>query len=130
MKKVSFIKCSDRSKYELKKDEIGGGAIIFIEDTKEIIIDGVTYIQKPVIMKNIVVSVFTNITDVTEDPYNYYADIIADVTSNDFVNIVFNTIDAISGNLSPVCETFDGYIRIWSKTADPITIKTIIIQKL
>jgi len=58
------------------------------------------------------VTSFTNITEVTEDPYNYYADISAEVTSDNYVEVVFNATDASSGNLSPVCESFNGYIRI------------------
>ena len=51
------------------------------------------------------------------------------VTANDFVEVVFGINEALSGNYAPVCLTEDGYVTIYSKVSDPITIPTIIIHR-
>lgn len=51
------------------------------------------------------------------------------VTANDFVEVVFGINEALSGNYAPVCLTEDGYVTIYSKVSDTITIPTIIIHK-
>lgn len=51
------------------------------------------------------------------------------VTANDFVEVVFGINEALSGNYAPVCLTEDGYVTIYSKVSDKITIPTIIIHR-
>lgn len=51
------------------------------------------------------------------------------VTANDFVEVVFGINEALSGNYAPVCLTENGYVTIYSKVSDTITIPTIIIHK-
>ena len=47
------------------------------------------------------------------------------VKSSDVINIDFAMEEAISGNYSPVCESFNGGVYFWSKTNAPIVIPTI-----
>lgn len=51
------------------------------------------------------------------------------VTANDFVEVVFGINEALSGNYAPICLTEDGYVTIYSKVSDTITIPTIIIHR-
>lgn len=51
------------------------------------------------------------------------------VTANDFVEVVFGINEALSGNYAPICLTENGYVTIYSKVSDPITIPTIIIHR-
>lgn len=51
------------------------------------------------------------------------------VTANDFVEVVFGINEALSGNYAPICLTENGYVTIYSKVSDTITIPTIIIHR-
>lgn len=51
------------------------------------------------------------------------------VTANDFVEVVFGINEALSGNYAPICLTENGYVTIYSKVPDTITIPTIIIHR-
>ena len=55
---------------------------------------------------------------------------IANLTENDFVNVVFGIADAISGDYAPAVEVYEGYILIFAKTNAAITIPTIAITKI
>ena len=60
--------------------------------------------------------------------YPYVSNITIDgILSTDYAEVIFAPEHAASGNYAPVCETADGSIYIFSKTADPILIPTIII---
>ena len=56
------------------------------------------------------------VLDSTYPQYAYKCDIsIADVTEDMIPTVLFNTSDAISGIYSTVAESYNGYIRIFSK---------------
>lgn len=81
------------------------------------------------IVHNTTVSEYQQITDIN-NTYNFYSDItINNLTANDYAEIIFGLTDALSGNFAPICETFENTIRIYSKSANIITIPTIIIIK-
>lgn len=83
------------------------------------------------IINDYVLNNYVDIMNISENPYNYYHDIIDErIKDTDFANVVFDTNDALSGVFSPVCETFNGYLRIYSKTNTITTIPSILIFKL
>lgn len=85
--------------------------------------------SKLIFLNDVTVNTYNVISD-TNDIFNFYSDIpFSGITSDDYAEIIFNAADAISGNFSPICETLDGYIRIFSKSSFAITIPTIIIHK-
>lgn len=70
----------------------------------------------------------TWVEDSTYSDFKYKCDIACDgVTTDMYAEIVFNVAQATSGNYSPVCETGNGIVTIWSSVTDSITIPTIII---
>lgn len=77
---------------------------------------------------------FTNVSlnssafeeDTTYIEFQYRATVmLPGVKSSDVINIDFAMAEAISGNYSPVCESFNGGVYFWSKTNVPIVIPTI-----
>lgn len=79
---------------------------------------------------------FNNITasswrsDSTYSDFKYKCNIACKgVTADMYAEVVFNVDQAVSGNYSPVCETGDGIVTIWSSVTDSITIPTIIITE-
>lgn len=68
-------------------------------------------------------------SDSTYSDYPYRGTIsITGVTDADGVEVTFSNADATSGNYSPVCETFNGGVYIWSKTNNAnLVIPTICI---
>ena len=63
--------------------------------------------------------------------YPYVAEItLSNVTSQMIPNVVFETTDSVSGNFSPVVESYDGGVRIWCKEVpvETLTIPTITCQ--
>ena len=63
--------------------------------------------------------------------FGYQAQInIADLSEDDFVNVVFGVNDAISGNYAPAIEQYEGYILVFSKVDTAITIPTILVTKI
>jgi hypothetical protein len=63
--------------------------------------------------------------------YGYQAQInIADLSEADSVNVVFSLLDAISGNYAPAIEIYSGYILVFAKVNNTITIPTIEITKI
>lgn len=85
--------------------------------------------DKSLIFNNIQTQTWEVIEDITF-PYNYSCNVtLENVTANDYAEVTFSMINAISGNYAPVCETYDGGVTIYSKIADIITIPTIIIYK-
>lgn len=88
-------------------------------------IDDIENLQK---IFNTTLELTSFINDETYSQYSYKADIsIENVTANSIVNVYFNNDDAISGNFSPIVESFDGYIRIYckEKPLSSISIPTI-----
>lgn len=66
----------------------------------------------------------------TYEDYVYQAMIpLQGVTSADYVEIVYGLAEATSGNYAPICATTEGYVTIYSKVNDTITIPTIIIHR-
>jgi len=66
--------------------------------------------------------------DQTYEDYPYHADMtIADVTVNDFVEVVFSLEDAQSGMFAPVAQTITGGVRIWATDIpeSAITVATV-----
>ena len=75
-------------------------------------------------------------TSVNFEPSTTYTDFpyqsriaLEGVTANDFVEVVFGINEALSGNYAPICLTENGYVTIYSKVSDTITIPTIIIHR-
>ena len=63
--------------------------------------------------------------------YGYEAQInIANLTEDDFVNVVFSVTDANSGNYGSAIEQYAGYILIFSSVNTAITIPTIVVTKI
>ena len=63
--------------------------------------------------------------------FDYQAQInIANLTENDFVNVVFSVSDANSGNYAAAVEQYAGYILIFSSVNTAITIPTIVVTKI
>lgn len=82
-----------------------------------------------IILKDIIINNWINIED-TEHPFNFYSNIENEnITENDFCEVVFNTVDALSGYFSPVCDSYNGGVTIYSKTSNNVEIPTIIIHK-
>lgn len=70
------------------------------------------------------------IEDPTYSNFKYKCDIACEgVTTDMYAEVVFNVDQAVSGNYSPVCETGNGIVTIWSSVTDSITIPTIIITE-
>ena len=67
----------------------------------------------------------------TYSGFGYQAHIFIDgVSEDDFVNVVFGLLDAISGNYAPAIEIYSDYILVFSKVNTAITIPTIEITKI
>ena len=63
--------------------------------------------------------------------FGYQAQInIANLTEDDFVNVVFSVTDANSGNYAAAIEQYAGYILIFSSVNTAITIPTIVVNKI
>lgn len=63
--------------------------------------------------------------------YPYRCDIACEgATANDYADVVFDVEQATSGEYSPVCETGEGIVSIWSSTNEAITVLTIVITKV
>lgn len=66
----------------------------------------------------------------TYEGYPYQAAIpLQGVTSSDYVEIVYDLVQAVSGNYAPVCNTTEGSVTIYAKVNDSIVIPTIIIHR-
>jgi len=72
------------------------------------------------------------IEDNTYSEYPYHLDIsISNAKSTHSASIIFNLDDAISGNIAPVTECYDGYVRIYLKnipTKDTLEVPIILLQ--
>ena len=55
---------------------------------------------------------------------------IANLTEDDFVNVVFGVNEAVSGNYAAAIEQYAGYILVFSKVNTAITIPTISVTKI
>ena len=55
---------------------------------------------------------------------------IANLTEDDFVNVVFGVNEAVSGNYAAAIEQYAGYILVFSKVNKAITIPTISVTKI
>ena len=63
--------------------------------------------------------------------YDYQAQInIPNLTESDIVSVIFDGVEAISGNYYPIIQIYEGYILIFSKVNATITIPTIEITKI
>lgn len=51
------------------------------------------------------------------------------VTANMYAEVIFDPVQALSGNYAPVCQTYDGGVYIYSKVNTSITVPTIVIMK-
>lgn len=52
-----------------------------------------------------------------------------DLTSDDYAQVIFGDAEATSGCYSPVCQTFNGGVYIYSDKSDSITIPTILVKR-
>lgn len=63
------------------------------------------------------------------DGWNYYADVVCDGVTTDYVpSVMFSLTDATSGNFAPYCSTqTNGYVRIFASEtpSSTVTIPTI-----
>lgn len=73
-------------------------------------------------------AIFESSATYTDFPYQSRI-ALEGVTANDFVEVVFGINEALSGNYAPICLTEDGYVTVYSKVSDTITIPTIIIHR-
>ena len=63
--------------------------------------------------------------------FGYQAQInIANLTEDDFVNVVFGVNEAVSGNYASAIEQYAGYILVFAKVNTAITIPTISVTKI
>lgn len=70
------------------------------------------------------------VADSTYSGYAYKADVtIAGVTSDYFADVCFSNANALSGYYAPVCESGNGYVRLYSTVQQAITIPSIICTK-
>ena len=82
--------------------------------------------DKNKVITDVVVNNFISSSVYTEYPYEASIE-IPGVLSTHLGEVTYNLVDALSTNFAPICETYNGGIKIFSKTNSPITIKTIII---
>ena len=128
-KKLIHFKNKENFDNEVANGNILDTSIVFIQDSKQIWTHGEYYGHETLIFNDISVNSWTVIEDINF-PYNYFSSIILDnVTEDDYAEVSFDISCAISGDYAPICETYDGGVKIYSKTADSITIPTIIIHK-
>ena len=68
--------------------------------------------------------------DATYSGFDYRCQIvIAGVTTDMYAEVIFSTADVLSGNYSPVCQTYNGGVYIYGKVNTTITIPTIVIMR-
>lgn len=116
--------------------ETNGGGGLFIKNDNNEIVDfpssqkvNEIVSSKTQVYQNLIVDTFQQITEINSI-YNFYSDILIEgVTENDYASVIFSATDALSGIFSPTCETLENIVRIFSKSANSITIPTIIIIK-
>lgn len=82
--------------------------------------------DKNKVVTNVVVDNFISSSVYTEYPYEASIT-IPGVLSTHLGEVTYDLVDTLSTNFAPICETYDGGVKIFSKTNSPITIKTIII---
>ena len=76
-------------------------------------------------------SVSTWVASTKYADFAYKAQInIANLTEDDFVNVVFGVNEAASGNYASAIEQYAGYILVFSKVNTAITIPTISVTKI
>ena len=76
-------------------------------------------------------SVSNWVASTTYSGYLFQATInISNLIEGDFVDVLFNSSEAISGNYLPVHQQHNGYIIIYSKVNTTITIPTIVVTKI
>lgn len=76
-------------------------------------------------------SAATWVEDATYADFGYRCDVAcAGVTADDYAEVVFDVVEATSGNYAPVCETKANAVAIWSSENTSITIPTIIVTRL
>ena len=80
-------------------------------------------------IENKSVSVWVASTKYTDFAYESKI-IIANLSEDDFVNVVFCVNEAVSGNYAPAIEQYAGYILVFSKVNTAITIPTISVTKI
>ena len=80
-------------------------------------------------IENKSVSVWVASTKYTDFAYESKI-IIANLSEDDFVNVVFGVNEAVSGNYAPAIEQYAGYILVFSKVNTAITIPTISVTKI
>lgn len=84
------------------------------------------------IFHNQTVSTWYEMSTPTFTDYPFYASVaLSGVVSSDIPEVVFDPVDADSGNFCPVADSYDGGVYIYAKEEpeDTITIKTILIQR-
>ena len=84
--------------------------------------------QKNVYFTNVAASGFVSDATYSDFPYRCAVSLTG-VTSSMFAEVIFSAADAMSGNYSPVCETYAGGVYIYAKTNTAITIPTIAVFK-
>ena len=82
--------------------------------------------DKNKVITDVVINNFISSSVYTEYPYEASI-VIPGVLSTHLGEVTYNLVDALSTNFAPICETYNGGVKIFSKTNSTITIKTIII---
>lgn len=120
---------SIKQKYESNPDTNA-----FTDDDKEKL-EGIedylesTFQKKHIIRSNVPASLW--LVDDTYPEFGYKCTIdIPQVNENDIVEVIFSHEDALSGNYSPICVSDYEKVHLYSKVNTPITIPTIIINKM
>lgn len=78
---------------------------------------------------NTPVATWLNSTTHTKYPYEAIIP-IENIKESDSVEVIYNIMDAGSGNYAPGGELHEGYIKIFSKVNTEITIPTLVITKI
>lgn len=88
-----------------------------------------------IVLRGKIVSSWSNLpssgtdSDMKTAGYTYYASITEEGTmENSIAEITFSDTDAKSGNYAPICRTYAGEIRVYSKVNTSITIPSIVIH--
>lgn len=83
--------------------------------------------DKNLVFNDIVAEFWDASTQYEDFPYEAQIPLTEQVLASQYAQVTYDVQDAVSNNFAPVCETYDGGIKIFSKTNSTITIKTIII---
>ena len=122
---ASYMVTPLRLRHDALRDLNGNPNFLHItQEQKNKLINNYTY-------KILNTSVSNWVASNTYSGYLFQATInISNLIEGDFVDVLFNSSEAISGNYLPVHQQHNGYIIIYSKVNTTITIPTIVVTKI